>query len=71
MQTRNIHKDNLAVHSIWEQLVTKFGHGPEHIQVGWLKPEAKIEIVLEEIKKCQLEEIADWNKCSLWTKTSR
>jgi len=69
--TGNIHKDNLGVHSIWVNIVDKFGYGTEHIQVGWLKPEIKIELILKEIKRCQMEEITDWSKCAQFTKTNR
>jgi hypothetical protein len=67
----DIHKDNRMVHSIWVDLVTEFGHGPEHVQVGWLKPEVRLDMVVNEIKNSQLSEITDWNSRPFGTMADR
>ena len=37
--TEDYLQDNLAIHTLWESLVTRFGHGIDWPHVGWLRPE--------------------------------
>lgn len=44
-EEKNIKINNERTHQSWLELVTKFGFGEHHLQVGWLKPNVSADVV--------------------------
>ena len=47
---------NQAIHDVWTRVVSELGHGVDHIQVGWLRGEAKYNQVRDLVRAAGLVE---------------
>jgi hypothetical protein len=59
----NVRDGNCQIHDLWIDLVNEHGNGVNHFQVGWLRPEAKLERLKKIALARGLTEITDWSRC--------
>ena len=64
---------NQAIHDVWKRVVSELGYGVDHIQVGWLKSDAKYEAVRDVVRSEGLVEYPrmDWRSAPVGMSPNR
>lgn len=59
----DLRRGNSHIHNLWVNLVNTLGHGVDHLQVGWLRPEAQLNEIRQKARAHGLAEMTDWSVC--------
>jgi hypothetical protein len=59
----DMREGNRRIHELWVEIVSRYGYGVDHLQVGWLQPRADVEELRRLTVGRGLVELTDWRHC--------